>query len=257
MKLSRHRPAAVATAASTVGLFAALEALGLAYAPPAARALVVSAMAGTAAALTLFLARRHVRGIRASVGSGRGPVVACADARHQDHFPMDDLRSLLLRSNPPSLNSCYRAWALALQGHDAPGIMGLLGLPADAACLLVERAATCRSPGPVPRTHRTPRSRIRQLERRREVRKAAQRLTERPPHVSADAVLSDLDACIASLHQAAVDAWRTGIPLQDIAQDAQLSVNTVQQWIASHQARQGIRGAPGSGAGTLPPDATR
>ncbi|MEV6723735.1 hypothetical protein AB0M94_22685 [Streptomyces xanthochromogenes] len=159
MKISPHRPGAVGTAAATLGLCAAIEALGFAYAPPGARTLLCSAVAGTAAAgLVLFVAQRRARrsGPRASfdvMAAG-----ACGDARHQDHFPMDALRPLLLGADPPGLNSCYTAWTLALHGHDAPSVIGLLGLRADAAWLLAERAAKCRSRTPATRPHRAPRA---------------------------------------------------------------------------------------------------
>ncbi|MEU8962418.1 hypothetical protein AB0C89_12000 [Streptomyces sp. NPDC048491] len=252
MKISRHRPGAVGTAAATLGLCATIEALGFAYAPPGARALLCSAAAGTAAAgLVLFLAHRRASRNGAWPGSDAGAAAACPDARHQDHFPMDALRPLLLRADPPGLNTCYLAWTLALRGHDAPSLIGLLGLRADAAWLLAERAGKCRSRGSTGRVRRTPRAyRILLIERRRAVRRAAQRLTERPPHVSADAILGDLDACIAALHRAAVDAWRTGVPLQAIAQDARLPVATVQQWIASYRTRHGRDGIPGPDADT-------
>lgn len=65
-----------------LGLGATLETPGLAYAPPEARTLLSSAMAGTAAVgATLFLARRRAQRSGAPVNSGPGEAASCADAR--------------------------------------------------------------------------------------------------------------------------------------------------------------------------------
>ncbi|MFJ8313357.1 MULTISPECIES: hypothetical protein [unclassified Streptomyces] len=69
---------------------------------------------------------------------------------------------------------------------------------------------------------------------RRAVRLAARRLAEEAPDLitaSADALRAGLAARADTLLQAALAAWRAGIPPQVIAEDSRLSSDIVLRWI--------------------------
>ncbi|MEU0837230.1 hypothetical protein [Streptomyces sp. NPDC005969] len=70
---------------------------------------------------------------------------------------------------------------------------------------------------------------------RRAVRLAANRLAEAAPALtagSADALHTGLASRTNVLRQAALAAWHAGVPAELTADDGQLSLATVQQWIA-------------------------
>ncbi|MGW1108537.1 hypothetical protein [Streptomyces sp. NPDC002540] len=70
---------------------------------------------------------------------------------------------------------------------------------------------------------------------RRAVRLAADRLAEEAPALtagSADALHTGLTSRTNVLRQAVLAAWHAGVPTELIADDGQLSLATVQQWIA-------------------------
>ncbi|MFE9558808.1 hypothetical protein ACFYOD_35795 [Streptomyces sp. NPDC006703] len=69
---------------------------------------------------------------------------------------------------------------------------------------------------------------------RRAVRLAARHLTEEAPDLtagSADALRVGLASRATTLRQAALAAWRSGIPPEVIAEDSRLPLATVLPWI--------------------------
>jgi hypothetical protein len=76
---------------------------------------------------------------------------------------------------------------------------------------------------------------------RRAVRLAARRLAAEVPALtaaSADVLRAGLAARAATLHRAALAAWRAGVPPQVIAGDSWLTEGTVRRWIAADGGRR-------------------
>ncbi|MFH8477031.1 hypothetical protein [Streptomyces sp. NPDC018000] len=70
---------------------------------------------------------------------------------------------------------------------------------------------------------------------RRAVREAARRLRVDTPRLtsgSAEAYQAGLDVRLDDLREAILTAWGRGVPVSDIAADAELTVSTVDEWIA-------------------------
>jgi hypothetical protein len=149
MKTAPHWQFTEGTAIVAITVFALPEILALASALSPDRPLAGSALAGAATAIVVLVVAYYYT--HRAVHGSRPPADMTAggewfSARALEGFPMEALRPLLHRPDPPSLSRPYTAWILATHGHDA-WIAHHLDLPPGIARLLTDTAHRRRRPG--------------------------------------------------------------------------------------------------------------